>query len=410
VAGPDFAYDLSVRSIKPEDRAGLDLRTLRIAFTGAEPVRQDTIDRFTEAFAPFGFRRESFYPCYGLAEATLIVTGGQSAIGPSSHQSRIACGGAVAGTEVRIVNPETRLPCRSDETGEIWVRGPGVAQGYWKRTDATIETFAAHVQGDTRPWLRTGDLGFLAGNGQLCIAGRIKDLIIIRGRNHHPNDIEQTTATCHPALHSGGGAAFSIDVNGSEQLVIAHEIERTQRNTDPEDIFQSIRQAVARAHELAVHAIVLLKPSRLPRTSSGKVRRHACREAFLAEQDLGEVARWIAPEQPNPSFDEAPETGAGHSNVPQNVGASAANELESWLVERLAATLKVAVSEIDPAEPFARYGLDSANAVGLACQIETELKLELEASLLWDYPSVRALAGYLAGAGDAQEPPAHQAA
>jgi acyl-CoA synthetase (AMP-forming)/AMP-acid ligase II/acyl carrier protein len=433
--GPDFAYDLCVRSIKPQDREGLDLSSWRIAFSGAEPVRRNTIDRFVEAFAPHGFRPEAFYPCYGLAEATLMVSGGKPLSGVTScsidpdalrqhrieapnspeAQTLVGCGDAVTQTQIAIVDPQTLKRCKPDQVGEIWVRGPGVAQGYWKRPDVSLETFAAQVAGDPdqSPWLRTGDLGFFV-DGQLCIAGRMKDLIIIRGRNHYPNDIEHTAGSCHPALRPGGGAAFGIDINGSERLVIYQEVERTQRDADPEAIFAAIRESIAQSHEVQPHAIVLLKPSRLPRTSSGKVRRHACREAFSTNEDLGELARWNAPEvsQPASTATEQPDsTALKDMNMPEGGLQSDVAAMQTWLAIKLATALGVAVTEIEPAEPFARYGLDSANAVALAGEIGTELGLDLEPTLFWDYPCVQALAEYLSGGhSDPQEPTANRAA
>jgi acyl-CoA synthetase (AMP-forming)/AMP-acid ligase II len=438
--GPDFAYDLCVRSIKPAERATLDLSNWQVAFTGAEPIRKATLDRFVHAFAPCGFRPEAFFPCYGLAESTLFVSGvsrlggatsirvesdalRQNGLAPPTHgvsaenaatTELVGCGGAIDDrTEIRIVDPQTGEPSPGDRVGEIWLRGPSVSRGYWNNPEPTAATFGARLAGsdsDSAPWLRTGDLGFFAA-GQLCVAGRCKDLIIIRGRNHHPHDIEHTACTSHAALRPGGGAAVGIERAGAERLVIYHEVERTQRDADPDEIFAAIRTTVASTHELRPHAIILLKPGRLPRTSSGKVRRQACREAYLANADLGEIARWEAPAIP-----EAEEASSERSNVLQNVGMSgdareAARGLEIWLLSKLAAAVGVPVSEIDPVAPFAQYGLDSASAVARAGEIAMELKLDLEATLFWDHPTVRELAAHLVTLrADDQDAGAHQAA
>lgn len=315
--GPNFAYDLCVDRIPPESREGLDLSSWRIAFNGAEPVRAETIERFSEAYSPHGFRREAFYPCYGLAEATLIVSGGRATDPPKviSVESRplesrqvvpsngrlgevrrlVACGRMLPDELVRIVDPDTGQLCPEGRIGEIWVHGPSVAQGYWCRVEETNATFRARPCGSEEgPFLRTGDLGFWQ-NGELYVSGRIKDLIIIDGRNHFPQDIERSVEEAHPAVQRGGTAAFSIDVEGQEQLVIVAEVNRHYRNGAAENaerrpsesaaeaILRAIRGVVAQQHDLSVHDIVLLRPGSIPKTSSGKIQRHACRAGYLAE-------------------------------------------------------------------------------------------------------------------------------
>ena len=311
--GPNFAYDLAMRKATPEQIAGLDLSRWTLAFNGAEPVRAETIERFSAAFAPAGFRREAFYPCYGLAEAALIVTGGRRAAPPAVRtftgaaldagqaadaapdapgaRRLVGCGHIRAGQRLLIANPDTGEPCLDGQVGEVWAAGPSVAGGYWARPEDTERTFAARTAAGDGPFLRTGDLGFLR-DGELFVTGRLKDLIIIDGRNHYPQDIEQTVETCHPALRPGCSAAFSIEQGGAERLVVAAEVERSfltaQRrgaNGDPDTEHQAvvaaIRRAVADAHDLRVHAVALLKTGTIPKTSSGKIQRHACRAGFL---------------------------------------------------------------------------------------------------------------------------------
>jgi len=310
--GPNFAYELCVEKITPEERAKLDLSSWTLAFNGAEPVRPETIDRFCEAFEPCGFRREAFYSCYGLAEATLMVSGGLKSKPPvirsfeaESLQANqvvdavpdeegecrlVGCGAALLDQKIVVADPDTLKRVKSSVVGEIWVSGPSVAQGYWDRPDATADTFAAYLSDtDDGPFLRTGDLGFFR-DGELFVTGRLKDLMIIRGANHYPQDIERTVELSHPRLRAGGGAAFTVEANGRERLIVVHEIER-RRQGDLDEIFDAVRRNVGAEHELAVDGVVLIKAGSIPKTSSGKIQRSTCRDAFLAEE-LAVVAQW----------------------------------------------------------------------------------------------------------------------
>jgi acyl-CoA synthetase (AMP-forming)/AMP-acid ligase II len=309
--GPNFAYELVAARTTPEQRASLDLASWSVAFTGAEPIRADTLDRFVEAFAPAGFRRTAFHPCYGLAESTLIVSGGgrgepilfdadaaaieqrrvrSADTGTDQVRRLVGCGRAVSGLRLAIVDPDTLAACPDDEIGEIWIRGSSVARGYRNRPDETERTFDARIAGSgDGPFLRTGDLGFLH-DGELFVTGRLKDVIIIDGRNLYPQDIEATAERSHPAVRAASAAAFSIDDGGSERLAVAVEVDWARlRGVAPagwrepvenRDIVQTIRRAVVEAHDASVHAVVLLPPGGVPRTTSGKIQRHLCREEF----------------------------------------------------------------------------------------------------------------------------------
>jgi acyl-CoA synthetase (AMP-forming)/AMP-acid ligase II len=319
--GPNSAYELCARRITPEQRETLDLSSWYAAFTGAEPVRADTMKRFAAAFASCGFRPSFFYPCYGLAEATLMVSGGlvkdepivcatqaqalaQNRIVEASEQqpnvrTLVGCGRAMPDTKIVIVHPESLTPCASGVVGEIWVSGPSVAQGYWNRPEETERTFRAHLNTGEGPFLRTGDLGFLK-DGELFVTGRLKDLIIIGGRNLYPHDIELTVEQSHPAIRSGCCAAFSVDVADDERLILAAEVERRHKAAsrcqqdedarphpkgrlwlDVEAVGRAIRRAVAEVHDVRVHAVVLLRAGSLPKTPSGKLQRGACQVSFL---------------------------------------------------------------------------------------------------------------------------------
>ena len=314
--GPNFAYDLCVRRITDEQKATLDLSNWEVAFNGAEPIRADTLERFAAAFEPCGFRASAFYPCYGMAETTLIVSGGvkatqptikiiqgepleQNQVVPAFNQkdgtrTLVSCGQTRLEQQIVIAHPETLKICLPDEVGEIWVSGDSVAQGYWNRSEETEHTFKAYLADSGEgPFLRTGDLGFLH-DGEIFITGRIKDLIIIRGRNHYPQDIELTVEQSHAALRLSHGAAFSVDVDDVEQLVIAQEVERSYlRNLNVNEIVTAMCQSVAQQHEIQIYAILLLKTGSIPKTSSGKIQRYACRTGFL-NNSLDVVSDWIA--------------------------------------------------------------------------------------------------------------------
>ncbi|MBE9068186.1 fatty acyl-AMP ligase [Leptolyngbya cf. ectocarpi LEGE 11479] len=301
--GPNFAYERCVEKIKPEQCVGLDLSQWSVAFTGAEPVRAATLERFATKFAEYGFRPEAFYPCYGMAEATLMITGGDRTRAPkqltvdeeslAAHRIQpapqgrvlVGCGQMIDSGDLEIVNPQTLRRCQPNEVGEIWVASPSVAQGYWRQPQLTQETFQAHlVDTGAGPFLRTGDLGCVQG-GELYVTGRLKEVMIIHGRNHYASDVEATVAASHPGFGSTWGAAFTVDQDDQTQLVIVQEVGRVWlRKLEPELVLRAIRQAVSRVHGLRVETIVLVKPGSIPKTSSGKIQRSRCCSQFLAEQ------------------------------------------------------------------------------------------------------------------------------
>jgi acyl-CoA synthetase (AMP-forming)/AMP-acid ligase II len=298
--GPDFAYAYCIRRVTPEQRAGLDLSCWEVAFCGAEPISTSTLREFEACFAPCGFRATAFKPCYGLAEATLMVSaapGRSGAVIRSFRQSDLARHQA-AGTDetapdaalltssgqpveqVAIVEPVGSIECEPGRVGEIWVSGPSVAHGYWNRTEETDASFGGRIPRRSESFLRTGDLGFLL-NGELFVTGRLKDLIIVDGVNHYPQDLERTISHCHPAMVGGDCAAFSVPIDQGEQLVVVAAPGRTARLPLTE-LACAIRTAVAQQHDLGAHDIVLVKTGRIPRTTSGKLRRGTCRSAYLA--------------------------------------------------------------------------------------------------------------------------------
>jgi acyl-CoA synthetase (AMP-forming)/AMP-acid ligase II len=313
--GPNFAYDICIEKIRPEQIETLDFSSWRVAFSGAEPIRVGTLERFARTFAPCHFRPETYYPCYGLAEATLMAAGGDGpelphvltlrreaielgyaeVVEPDSANSLVMvdCGRSILDQQTIIAHPENLTRCPDGMIGEIWISGINVAQGYWNRPEESQRTFNAFlVDTEEGPFLRTGDLGFLR-EGRLYVTGRLKDMIIIRGSNHYPQDIELTVENSHPACQVGGGAAFSITVEGTEELVVVQEVRRQARNTELDEVIQAIRTSISESHDLQAYAILLIRPLTIPKTSSGKIQRHAARTAYL-EESLEVIEQWQA--------------------------------------------------------------------------------------------------------------------
>jgi acyl-CoA synthetase (AMP-forming)/AMP-acid ligase II len=285
IAGaPNFAYDLCVARYRAEAMAGVDLSGWRLAFNGAEPVRAETLRRFAETFRPHGFRAEALSPAYGMAEATVLISNGGGATAEADGRTVVGCGSAILDERIAIVDPESRARRGPGEIGEIWVAGPNVARGYWGNPAETAATFGATIAGEGEAcWLRTGDLGFIDAAGELFVTGRIKDVVIIRGVNHYPQDIEYTAERADPALAPHGGAAFAVDdPSGAEALVVVLEVARAgRRQVDAEQLAARVREAVVREHDVAPFAVTLIRPGTLPKTTSGKVRRAACRRLWL---------------------------------------------------------------------------------------------------------------------------------
>jgi acyl-CoA synthetase (AMP-forming)/AMP-acid ligase II len=398
--GPNFAYELCLTRIGAEDRAGLDLSCWTVAFNGSEPVRVDTMERFTAAFADCGFRPDAFYPCYGLAESTLFVAGGGRGRGPvivsfdrdalergeavsgsgapSAVRQLASCGHPWVGQDAAIVDPETLTVCPPGRIGEIWLTGPSVAAGYWNRAELTESTFGARVHGPRSadgPFLRTGDLGCVAA-GELVVTGRLKDLIIVRGRNLHPQDLELTVQRSHPALRPGGGAAFSVEGETEERLTVVQEVERRVA-IDADAVAAVIRQAVAEEYEVQLHDLVFIASGSLPKTSSGKVQRSETRRQWLSgalkivgvstlsEESLG-GAEYVAPR----------------------------NSAEAALANICAEVL--GLERVGVHDNFFYLGGHSLLANQVLSRIRTTLEVELPMATFFENPTVAGIAARLA--------------
>ncbi|MCP4380582.1 MAG: AMP-binding protein [Hyphomicrobiales bacterium] len=408
---PNFAFDLCRHRSTVEERRGLDLSSWRNgAYNGGEPVSAATGPAFSAAFGVSGFRHAQYTPVYGLAECTLLAAAVDIGEKPRSrrvdasllerkgllappHQDNgrllISSGQAVDDLRIVIAHPELRTACPTDVVGEVWIAGNSVAKGYWQRAEETSATFGARLadSGDG-PFLRTGDLGFLDREGHLFVTGRLKDMMILAGRNIHPHDIEELVAASDPAFLPHGCAAFSIEDQGLERLVVVQEIARSHiKDLDTEAVIEVVRCAVAADHDVQPAAVQLLKPGSLPRTTSGKVQRWLCRRHYR-EDSFRALAKWQARQD----------------NAPRPLlRADDRHRLRTWLIGLVAAELGIEAKKVVLDQPLASLGLGSLAAINLVGQIETAIGRRLEPTLLYDHPTLSAVLDHLL-------PPARKAA
>jgi FkbH-like protein len=384
--GPNFAYELCLRRISDDEMEGLDLRSWTAAFSGAEMVRAETIERFARKFAACGFRKEAFYPCYGLAEATLMVSGGkvgeppqvlnvtakslrgsQIELAEANEAARplVSCGRSLGDQEVVIVDPDSERPCPQGHIGEIWICGPSVAAGYWNRQKKTDEIFNARSFGlDGKKFLRSGDLGIL-WNGELYVVGRRKEMMILRGENYYPEDIEDTLRKCHPVLNGEINAVFSVEVGGEERMIAVHEHAVGRETVDTEAIFAAMRAAIAEDHGVMLHAAILVRRGAIQRTTSGKIQRAQCRNLYLNDE-WGCTAKKIWPD------DEvsAPEPAVQVADLLKLPLEQRLQAIESDLKRQARQILGLVNGALETEVPLVRMGFDSVRAADLAAYVE----------------------------------------
>jgi len=396
--GPNFSYDYCVQKTNTEEAAQLDLSSMTVFYSGAEPIRKTTFDSFASHFEAAQVNPRQLYSCYGMAETTLIVTGQTPGEAPKflnldtealsknkvvieSHAKNTTtiagCGHVWMETAIEIVHPEEFSPVSAGEIGEIWVSGPTVAKGYWNKPEETQRTFHAFTTDGSGPYLRTGDLGFFHEE-ELYVTGRLKDLIIIRGANYYPSDIEFTVQKSHEALNENSGAAFPVIVNNQETLVIVQELKRTaMRMTSYDDVISAIRKAVSEEYEIESHAIVLIKTGSIPMTSSGKIQRRQTRYHFL-NNELDVVASWER----------------DYSEIQSEEKKQIPTEeiLREWLVDWIIRNQQFRREEIDLDAAVTRYGIDSLAAVTLEMEISARFGFAWHVSSFMMNPTINALA------------------
>ncbi len=397
--GPNFSYDYCVQKIKPEEAESLDLSTIKNFYCGGEPVRKRTFETFPKHFSAAKVRSNQMFAVYGMAETTLIVTGKDPATEPGYVRvdqealsknkvifvdknekgiDLVSNGRVWMETNVIIVNPDTFNEVDKNSIGEVWISGPTVAKGYWNKPEENKRTFDAYLSNGTGPWLRSGDLGFMF-NDELYITGRLKDLIIIRGVNYYPNDIEYSVQQSHEAFKSNSGAAFSTHKDGIEKLVIVQELERNfLRNTDFDELLTHIRKTIADEHELEVYSIALIRTGSIPLTSSGKIQRRQTRYEYLSGK-LNIIASWQMdekePEIEQPQLTEPTE-----------------EAIKEWLVQWIMKNQHFKKEEIDPNTPITSYGIDSLAAVTLEQEISTRFGFQWHVSYFMLNPTINKLA------------------
>lgn len=443
--GPNFAYELVLKHIDEALLKKINLSSWQVSFNGAEAIRYDTLTAFQDRFAECGFVMRSFLPCYGLAEATLLAAGcghdqeplmvhvDQRALAqhkvvllderdagqdPNSSVTLIGCGEPVT-DELCIVDPESKQLCLDQKVGEIWLRGDSVDRGYWRNSSLSQEVFvadldlvdASHKTVGHGSFLRTGDLGFVYQQ-QLYVTGRLKELIIVNGRNHYPVDIDRTVQAVDSAFRTGCGAAFSVTVQGVEQLVLVQELRQERLDDiDLANALSQIKSAIFSAHRLTPFDIVLIRPKTLPKTTSGKIQRVATRRQYQESElaslmsllDTSSVVSTQSLVNNNTvAPNEAESTGIAHPRIEglsreklsrESLGVDHYSRLIIELLEGLAYEVKT--SDLDA--PFVDLGLDSRDAVGMVGFLEDALKIDLDASIVFNYSSITKLAGFLAG-------------
>ncbi|KAA1242927.1 non-ribosomal peptide synthetase/type I polyketide synthase [Aquimarina sp. RZ0] len=418
--GPNFAYDLCIDQISDEDIKELDLSSWKVAFNGSEPIRPLSLDNFVKRFGKYNLKRSSLFPCYGIAEATLIISGtdyrkapntltldkgkllnGQVEASQNTEDltkitTLVSNGAILAPMRVKIVNPITKRVCKKNEVGEIWIKGPCVGDGYWNREELTKEVFKAQIQYangkvNTRlgTFLRTGDMGFLK-EGELFISGRLKEMFIINGTNHFPQDIERVAQRSHPDLVANSGAAFSIDKDGKEEVILVQELNRNViRNYDFKEIVNAISKEVLYEHKIPLHEIILVGPGGVEKTTSGKIKRVRTKQLYLSDSLYQELDRW------NSKADHIADKTLDESiNLTESITEDSI-EIMKWIQEKIATVVNVPVHEIDIASSFASFGITSIQGIRLVGELSEFLNMNLSPILLYEYQNISSLTAYL---------------
>lgn len=395
-AAPNFAFDMCIKRISEKDKETLDLSRWQVCVNGAEPIRAESLEDFLDAFACCRLKPDVIKPGYGLAEATLKVTCAEvgrlprimeldnsayekgqvisfnQVIAGSKSRKVVGCGWSHIDADIRIVNPHSLKECAPNEIGEIWVSSTSIALGYWNNPQTSESVMQASLSSNSKRFLRTGDLGFVNDN-ELFVVGRLKDLIIIRGRNLYPQDIEYVVENCHSALRAGRSCAFSIKHEGAEALVIVAEIERTERhNFNAAEIFEKLTKKILTEFEVSVFDIVFVRTGTFALTSSGKPQRRFMHDAYLAK-----------------TLDIA----AQMHSVPKQKARE--NYVQPWLHSQVAKLLRTSVEKISVHQSFQSLGMDSIALFEMIGTLEQFSGISIPPDSIFDYPDIASLSEYV---------------
>jgi len=401
-ASPNFVFDLAVKRITPEQKKHLDLSSLRVFVNGAEPINAETLQQFNQYFADANLSPTAVKPSYGMAEACLLVTAtpidktfntlklnqeklllGKVVEDPAGKD--MACSGVLLNElTVQIAHPETRIALPDGYIGEIMIKGDSITQGYWGKNALNKKTFNLSVNGEIG-FMASGDLGFI-DNGKLYVSGRKKEMFVINGRNYYPQDIEYSLLTLSDNLMPHGAAVFEVPTGiNSSELVLVQELTRQgMRHPDHQALINEIKAIISQVHELKLAAVILIKPASLAKTSSGKIQRVACRQAYI-QQQLSEVASWY-----QPSSSDA----INKNLAPLKVFDQ--DRIAQWITQWLAQRLSIPTSDLSAKHQLAQLGLDSIDAMTLTHELSKQLELELNIEVSWSYPDIASLSAYLA--------------
>lgn len=408
---PNFAFEYCTKKINPEQLIDLDLRQFRIMMNGADIIQMSTLDNFYQTFKPCGFKLNTFFPCYGLAEASLFVSGGfykkiiylsskdlqqhkKTIVSKSDPFAKafISCGKTEL--DIKIVNPETKKLVDSNQIGEIWIHGSSISKGYWQREKMTEEIFHAKIADDdsNKEYLRTGDLGFI-DKDEVYITGRIKDIIKLHGKNYYPQDFEDSILNCHPKIRSGGCAAISVEIENEERLAIVCEIENDTQKTDYRNIVDNICNVIANEYELPAHAVELIAAKTLFKTTSGKISHSACKYSYLNGKLISKFS-WKAPIF---STDSSTEGKVEDLDLEKHQAQEPeqSDPLKRWMINWIALHTHQDITKISPKNLILKYGLDSISMVQLTQDLSEHLGVEIDPLLAWEHLSIDSLAKYI---------------
>ena len=407
---PNFALGMVAEKIEDAQLEGMDFSCFDQIYCGGEPVRKKTVDHFQDKLGPFGLKDTAVYPCYGMAETVLMITvkgrneenmticvdknlltRGRVKLSQKTKDASswlYSCGRTWGDTRIEIINPQTMNPCGLDEIGEIWLKGSIVTKGYWEKPEANAVVFNGTISSSgENGFLRTGDMGIVL-DGHLYVTGRLKDMLIVRGRNFYPEDIEHSLEGCHKALRLNNCAAFSVDGENRENVILVQEVyEEIIQQVDAEEVVDAMRKRITESYNIETDAICLISSRKLPKTTSGKIQRQECKRMYLASE-FNVLHVWNRPVE-NVTWGKVPMD----AGAPE--GGDDIDDLKSWLRTLIAEKAQIHNSDIEGNSRFSDLGVDSVKTVEITDQIERKLGFALPPNFFWEYPTLDEAVAFL---------------